>query len=147
MVDLTTVQLDSNIPINGKITIYHSTTTIVSGRPKESFESFVVDCWLEKSKEALVKKYSTESDIQAFAMIPIRELKYLSDYIFTQQSDTDGYFTVAGGKDRVVVGEVVREITKASDLTDDDTIETLLATDVEELIIPRGLHHIEVGLK
>ena len=146
MVDLNTIQLESKIPTNAKITIYHSTTTIVGGRPKESFETFVLDCWLEKSKEAIVKKYSTNDEIQAIAMIPIRELQYLSSYVFSQ-FDLTGYFTVNSGKDRVVIGEDVREITKASDLTDDDTIETLLVTDVEELIIPRGLHHIEVGLK
>lgn len=143
MVDLNTKQLSSNIPINSKVTVYHSTKTFVDGRSKESFESFVLDCWLETSKGAIVKKYSNQTDIEAMLLIPIRDLKYLSPLNFDNQ---DGYFTIKAG-DRLVIGEVVREVNKASDLTDDDTIETLLVTDVEELLIPYGLHHIEVGLK
>ena len=143
MVDLNTNQLGTNIPVNSKITVYHSTTEIVNGRPKESFTSYVLDCWLEKSKGIIVKKYSNQSEIEAIAIIPIRDLKYLSPQVFNEEN---GYFTIKSG-DRVVVGEVVREITKASDLTDDDSIETLLVSDVEELIIPSGLHHVEVGLK
>ena len=141
MVDINTVQLETNIPTNTKLTIYHSTISIVNGRPRESFQTFVLDSWLETSKGAIVKKYSNQTDIEALALIPIRNLKYLS-----YRNLQDGYFTVKAG-DRIVVGEVVREITKASDLTDDDSIETLLVGDVEEVTTPRGLHHIEVGLK
>lgn len=142
MVNKSTRQLNADIPTNATITIYHTTVQTVSGRPVESYIPFVVNCWLETSKGVLVNKYSTESDIQAIAIIPIQDVPYISAKLWEE-----GYFTVVGGKSRVVIGDVVREITKVSDLTDDDTIETLLATDVEELIIPDGLHHIEVGLK
>lgn len=144
MVDLNTKQLSSRIPTNTKVTIYHSSTEIINGRPKESFVSFVLDVWLETSKASIVKKYSTNSDIEAITIIPIRDLKYLSYREFKNQT---GFFTVQAGRDRLVIGEVVRNVTQASDLTDDDSIETLLITDVEEVLTPRGLFSIELGLK